>query len=176
MATGASDTEENAFNLTQALLDACATIPENLAAVMDNLLDPLGINIGDVSSLDMAAEDQEVTTGTYTAMQASFDGRAGAFAYLLFILLYAPCVAATTAIYRETSAGWAIFVLFWTTGLAYITATIFYQTATYTQHPTYSAMWIAGLIAMFLCVLAGLWFYGKSFKVDNIKENVHDPI
>ena len=176
MATGASETEENEFNLTQALLDACATIPENLAAVMDNLLDPLGINIGDVSSLDMAAEEQEVTTGTYTAMQASFDGRAGAFAYLLFILLYAPCVAATTAIYRETSAGWAIFVLFWTTGLAYITAVIFYQTATYTQHPAYSAMWIAGLIAMFLCVLAGLWFYGKSFKVDNIKENVHDPI
>jgi len=124
----------------------------------------------------MAAEEQEVTTGTYAAMQASFDGRAGAFAYLLFILLYAPCVAATTAIYRETSAGWAIFVLFWTTGLAYLTATIFYQTATFTQHPAYSAMWIAGLIAMFLCVLAGLWFYGKSFKTDDIKEHAHDPI
>ncbi|MCK5191760.1 MAG: ferrous iron transport protein B, partial [Methylococcales bacterium] len=176
MATGESNAEDNEFNLTQALLDACATIPENLAAIADNLLDPLGINIGDVSSLDTAAEEQEVTTGTYAAMQASFDGRAGAFAYLLFILLYAPCVAATTAIYRETSAGWAVFVLFWTTGLAYLTATIFYQSATYTQHPAYSAMWIAGLIAMFLFVLAGLWIYGKSFKTDNIKENVHDPI
>jgi ferrous iron transport protein B len=176
MATGESDAEDSEFNLTQALLDACATIPENLAAVADNLLDPLGINIGDVSSLDMAAEEQEVTTGTYTAMQASFDGRAGAFAYLLFILLYAPCVAATTAIYKETSAGWAFFVLFWTTGLAYITATIFYQTATYTQHPTYSLMWITGLIAMFLSVLVGLWFYGKSFKTVDIKENVHDLI
>jgi len=176
MATGDSDAEDSEFNLKQALLNACATIPENLAAVADNLLDPLGINIGDVSNLDMAAEEQEVTTGTYAAMQASFDGRAGAFAYLLFILLYAPCVAATTAIYRETSAGWAIFVLFWTTGLAYLTATIFYQTATFTQHPAYSAMWIGGLIAMFLSVLAGLWFYGKSFKTDDIKEHAHDPI
>jgi len=158
------------------LLDACATIPENLAAVADNLLDPLGVNIGDVSNLGLAAEEQEVATGTYAAMQASFDGRAGAFAYLLFILLYAPCVAATTAIYKETSAGWAFFVLFWTTGLAYITATIFYQTATYTQHPTYSLMWITGLIVMFLSVLAGLWFYGKSFKTVDIKENVHDLI
>ena len=176
MAEGESDAGDNEFNLKQALLDACATIPENLAAVADNLLDPLGINIGDVSTLDMAAAEQEVTTGTYAAMQASFDGRAGAFAYLLFILLYAPCVAATTAIYRETSAGWAIFVLFWTTGLAYMTATIFYQTATYTQHPAYSSMWIGGLIATFLSVLAGLWFYGKAYKVNDLKENAHDLI
>lgn len=176
MATGEVISDAGEFNLKQALLDACATIPENLVAVADNLLDPLGINIGDVSSLGIAAEEQEVETGTYAAMQASFDGRAGAFAYLLFILLYAPCVAATTAIYRETSAGWAFFVLLWTTGLAYLTATIFYQVATYAQHPAYSAMWIAGLITMFLAVLMGLWFYGRFFNADDIKVSAHDPV
>lgn len=176
MALGENNAEESQFNLQQALLDAVATIPENLEAVADNILDPLGLNIGDVSSLDAAAEQQEVTTGTYSAMQASFDGQVGAFAYLLFILLYAPCVAATTAIYRETSAGWAFFVLFWTTGLAYMTATIFYQTVTYAQHPAYSSQWIFGLIALFISVLAGLWFYGKSFKTHDIKESSHDFI
>jgi len=109
-------------------------------------------------------------------MQASFDGKAGAFAYLLFILLYAPCVAATTAIYRETSAGWAVFVVFWTTGLAYMTATIFYQSMSYTQHPQYSMLWIVGLIAAFIAVIFGLWLYGRQLNKQAITQNSHDFI
>jgi len=169
-----SDTADgsNEFNLSQALLGAIATIPENLLAVADNLLDPLGLNVGDLSNLDAVAAEQDVTTSTFAAMQASFDGRAGAFAYLLFILLYAPCVAATTAIYRETNANWALFVVFWTTGLAYMTATIFYQAMTYAQHPDYSFKWIAGLIIAFICVLAGLWSYGKIFFSTDIKQSM----
>lgn len=175
--TQLDDIKESEFDLQQALLDAYATIPENLHAVADNILDPLGLNIGDVSNIDAAAEGQEVTTATYTAMQASFDGQIGAFAYLLFILLYAPCVAATTAIYRETNAGWALFVVFWTTGLAYMTATIFYQTNTYSQHPEYSMFCITGLLVAFVFVLAGLWLYGRSIKHHDIKQqSSHDFI
>ncbi len=179
---GDSGTNEQVeFSLQQALLEACATIPENLLAVADNILDPLGLNVGDLSSLDNAAAEQEVTTDTFVAMQASFDGQAGAFAYLLFILLYAPCVAATTAIYKETNITWALFVVFWTTFLAYMTATIFYQIITYSQHPNYSLQWITGLIFSFICVLACLWSYGKFFQGDQkntieITENPHDFI
>jgi ferrous iron transport protein B len=168
--------EDTVFNLQQTLLEAVATIPENLAAVADNLLDPLGINIGEVSDQALAAEEQEVTTGTFAQMQASFDGKAGAFAYLLFILLYAPCVAAITALYRETSAGWAVFITLWTTGLAFMTATIFYQLATYMQHPAYSIQWILGLIAAFIFALIGLWFYGKSYQLDGVKQKANDFI
>jgi len=163
--------------LLEALLEACATVPENLTSVADNLLDPLGLNIGDVSDLDSAASEQDVTSATYAVMQSSFDGQAGAFAYLLFVLLYAPCVAATTAIYRETNAGWTFFVLFWTTGLAYMTATIFYQAMTFSQHPYYSSQWILGLIAVFIFVLGALSIYGKSMQIDEIKqEDSHDFI
>ena len=160
----------------ETLLEAVTTIPENLAAVADNLLDPLGINIGEVSDQALAAEEQEVTTGTFAQMRASFDGKTGAFAYLLFILLYAPCVAAITALYRETSAGWAVFITLWTTGLAFMTATIFYQLATYMQHPTYSIQWILGLLAAFIFVLIGLWFYGKSYQLDGVKQKANDFI
>ncbi len=171
MATDDVISEDAEFNLQQALLEACATVPENLVAVADNLLDPLGLNIGDVSSPDVAADTQEVTADTYSAMQASFDGRVGAFAYLLFILLYAPCVAATTAIYRETNASWALFVVLWTTGLAYMTATIFYQVATYAQHPAYSIFWILSLIAVFVFILVVLWLYGRTSKLNEIKQH-----
>jgi ferrous iron transport protein B len=74
-------------------------------------------------------------------------------------------VAATAAIYRETNAKWTGFVLFWTTGLAYLTAVIFYQTATYAEHPHYSLTWIVGLLASFASILGGLWLYGR--KIDN---------
>ncbi len=161
------------FNLKTAIIDAFATIPENLLGVADNLLDPLGLNIGNVADLESATQSQEVKRGTFSAMQESFEGQAAAFAYLLFILLYAPCVAATAAIYRETNAGWTVFVLFWTTGLAYLTATVFYQTATYSQHPSYSLAWISALLLSFASVLAGLWFYGRNQADSPIKQESH---
>lgn len=146
---------ESVFNLKQALVGACLSVPKNLMAIADNLLDPLGLDV------NAAASEQDVKADTFAAMRKSFDGKAGAFAYLLFILLYAPCVAATAAIYRETNVNWTIFVVSWTTGLAYMAATVFYQSATYSQHPAYSLFWITGLLLFFSSVLCGLWLYGK---------------
>ncbi len=149
------------FDLMEALLAACATVPENLKAIEEHVLDPLGLNIGTLTDLSSPASEQEVKTNTFTAMQHSFDGKAGAFAYLLFILLYAPCVAATAAIYKETNAGWTVFVVFWTTGIAYMISTVFYQLMTYSQHPYYSLAWVTGLLTAFILVLTGLWLTGK---------------
>ena len=175
-ATDATQSDKAPFNLKDALLAACATVPENLSAIADNLLDPLGLNIGSVDDIALAASEQKVKTDTFSAMQQSFDGKAGAFAYLLFILLYAPCVAATAAIYRETNAGWTLFVVLWTTGIAYMTATIFYQAMTYSQHPEYSFVWISGLIITFLLVLVGLWLTGKNTVVKHSQESLNDFI
>jgi ferrous iron transport protein B len=161
-ASGHSDPEKKSFSLRDALLSAYLTVPENLSAIADNLLDPLGLNIGSVEDVTTAAKEQEVNTETFATMQQSFDGKVGAFAYLLFILLYAPCVAATAAIYRETNTGWTLFVVFWTTGIAYMTATIFYQAMTYSRHPYYSLVWISGLLITFSLVLLGLWLTGKN--------------
>jgi ferrous iron transport protein B len=179
LATTGTTTDKAPFNLEQALIDACLTVPKNLQDVADNLLDPLGLNIGSVDDVAAAANEQEVNAGTFAAMQQSFDGKAGAFAYLLFILLYAPCVAATAAIYRETSLNWTVFVVFWTTGIAYMTATVFYQLMTYSLHPEYSLVWIAGLTFAFLAVLFGLWLLGKNADVTNLKQNresLSDPV
>ena len=168
--------EKMPFNLQDALLAACATVPKNLRAIADNLLDPLGLNIGDVNDITSAASEQQVKMDTFSAMQHSFDGKVGAFAYLLFILLYAPCVAATAAIYRETNSGWTFFVVFWTTGIAYMTATIFYQAMTFSQHPDYSLAWIGGLSGLFVLVLTGLWISGKNSITKTNLESLNDSI
>ncbi|MEA5419998.1 Fe(2+) transporter permease subunit FeoB [Spirulina sp. CCNP1310] len=124
---------------------AFASIPANLATLSGTLLDPLGLSIGDVSDLDAVAAEQDVAYTTFGQMALRFEGQAGAFAYLLFILMYFPCVAAMGAVYRETNTGWTAFVGLWTTGLGYWSAVMFYQIVTFAQHPATATAWIVGL-------------------------------
>ncbi|MBK5967062.1 ferrous iron transport protein B [Thiocystis minor] len=151
-----AETTPEPYSLAGGLSAALATVPVNLVDALGGWADPLGLGIGDVSDLETAAEEQAVTTGTFGAMAARFDGTAGAFAYLLFILLYAPCVAAIAAIARETSAGWAIFAAAWTTGLGYLTATVFYQTAIFARDPVSSSAWIGGMLAILIATVIGM--------------------
>lgn len=153
--------EKPLFDLEESLKQAALTIPQNLSDVTNRLLDPLGLNIGALNDEQTSASKQNVNTATFKAMQHSFDGQAGAFAYLLFILLYSPCVAATAAIYRETSAKWATFTAIWTTSLAYLTATLFYQIATFEAHPENTILWVLTLGGAFLLVILILWQKGR---------------
>lgn len=160
MAAGNTNNDAEDFDLQTALLSAVQTIPENLTAVADNLLDPLGLGLADISDTAAAAEQQEVKVATFGVMQSQFEGQVGAFAYLLFILLYAPCVAATAAVYKETSAGWALFVVSWTTFVAYTTATLFYQGMNFSQNPAIAGFWFCLLLLLFAAVVSVLRFYG----------------
>ena len=121
-----------------------ATIPANLSDLAGTILDPLGLSVGDISNKEAAAEEMEVSVGTFGSMVTLFGSKVAAFAYLLFILLYFPCSAAIAAVYRETNLSWTMFAGFWTTFMAYFGATIFYQVATLGSHPASSFMWIIG--------------------------------
>ncbi len=146
---------EEAFDFWQAINDAAATVPENLSAVTDMFGDPLQMNVGNIESLEAAAAEQEVDNATFGAMIKRFDGQASAFAYLLFILLYFPCVATIGAIRREAGTPWAVFVACWTTTIAYMTASSFYQIGTFSQHPLFSGLWLSGVaITLFLIFFA----------------------
>ena len=140
------------FDLMERLRAALATVPANLAEISRALLDPLGF--GSVTQTDAAS--QGVDNAVFGAMHARFDGQVGAFAYLLFVLLYSPCVATIGVIRREAGAAWAAFVVAWTTGVAYFTATVYYQAASYSEHPTSSVAWIVLLTAILGLTVFGL--------------------
>ncbi|MEN8129109.1 MAG: Fe(2+) transporter permease subunit FeoB [Pseudomonadota bacterium] len=159
-ASGMTDTDQQPFELIDALLAAVATVPENLSGISDLILDPLGLDVGEISELESVAQEQEVSVGVFGAMASRFDGKVGAFAYLLFILLYFPCVATVGAIARETGRAWAAFVALWTTGVAYTTASLFYQAATFSQHPGSSSAWIISLTLLAITVIMGLRLWG----------------
>ncbi len=67
--------------------------------------------------------------GVLDAMRHHFGSSAAAFAYLLFVLLYVPCVATLAALRREAGWGWTSFSMVYQTLLAWVTATLFYQAA-----------------------------------------------
>ena len=53
-----------------------------------------------------------------------------AFSFLLFVLIYFPCIATLSAVKRETGSWkWPAFMFVYTTSLAYIISFIFYQTS-----------------------------------------------
>ena len=160
-AAGEAPAEEAPFSLGGALSEAFATIPANLADAMGTWADPLGLAVGDLSDQSAVAEAQEVSTGTFGAMAARFDGAAGAFAYLLFILLYFPCTAAIAAVYQESGMRWTLFVGAWTTGLAYGLATLWYQIANFARHPLDSSIWIGVVGALFVTAFIAMHRYGQ---------------
>lgn len=158
-AAGAGADEEE-FAFWGSVGEAFASVPANLAGLAGTLLDPLGVSVGEVGNVQAAAGEQGVATGTFGEMAQRFDGAVGAFAYLLFVLMYFPCAAATGAIYRETNLRWTLFAAAWTTGLAYWSAVLFYQAATFARDPASSAAWVAGLLVALVLVVAGMRFLG----------------
>ena len=162
------DEQGDEITISSLWQEATNSIPFNLGEISPD--DPLGVDVGDISTLENAAQEQEVEIATYHAMQQAFDGKLGAFAYLLFILLYTPCAAAMGAISNEVGRTWASFAALWSFGLAYVTATLCYQIGMLTVTPVLSTTIIS------LCALAlfatYLWLKRKSHKVLTIPVEV----
>ena len=152
---------EPPFDLWAGLGAAVASIPANLKAITDLITDPLGLGAVGVGSKQATAEAQDVSEATFGAMVTRFDGAAGAIAYLLFILLYIPCVAALGAVNREVGGRWTLFAAVWTTGLAYGLSVGFYQAATFANHPFASTAWLGGLGLAFLAAVAAMRLTGN---------------
>ncbi|WP_086982791.1 Fe(2+) transporter permease subunit FeoB [Vibrio aphrogenes] len=142
--------EAEEFDLLGSLKDALQSIPDNLSAL--SFSDPLGIEVGDLTDTQVAAEEQGVNAGTYGNLQTYFVTGGAAFAYLLFILLYTPCVAAMGAYVREFGNNFARFIGVWTMFLAYASATICYQASNFSSHPLSSSLWIGLMVAIFVVV------------------------
>ena len=52
-------------------------------------------------------------------------------------------------------------MVLWATGLAYLTATLFYQLATYVRHPGTSTAWLAGVAAIAATVVLVFRYWGS---------------
>lgn len=134
---------------------------QSIAAVYSIGQNAKGLGTAILSPVTASAPIEPLAHSSTEMMRAQFDGQAGAFAYLLFILLYFPCISAVSAIAREVNKKWAIFSVLWTTSLAYLFAAVFYQSATFSEHPIYASCWIGGGVLFLALAYLTLRVIGK---------------
>jgi ferrous iron transport protein B len=125
---------------------ALASVPANLSALSDAWKNPL-----------VASEaDHTMGHAAMGSMVLAFGSVASALAYMLFVLLYFPCVSTMAVMRRELGWSWALFSMAWTTGLAYVLAVVLYQVLAVARVAPIAAAWHTALpLGVLLGVL--LW-------------------
>lgn len=136
-ATPEETAADEGFSLKSTVKEALVSVPANLVEVFTSIANPLGVK-------DAIDESESAgNEGAYKTMQAHFNlGRFQVLAYLLFILLYVPCLAAMGTAFRElgrfygtlmmvlqTVIGWSLSVLFFQVTCGHSTAWIFTSVA-----------------------------------------------
>nr|MBC8385786.1 ferrous iron transporter B [Candidatus Cloacimonadota bacterium] len=125
---------------------------------------PMGVKV-ETSDKEITAQELEIETGTMNKMEFLFGGKSNAFAYLLFILIYMPCIAVIATIIKEAGLKWAIFSIIYLTLLAWIIATLFYQISMFVSQPSVTAMWTVVCIAGLVGFIVGLNVFSNHYKV-----------
>ena len=103
--------------------------------------------------IEASKGDGEMATGAMGVMSEKFGSASAAYSYLIFVLLYIPCISVMGAIARESSRGWMGFSILWGLNIAYSLATVFYQSVNFSQHPRYSLTCILAVVLFNLLVL-----------------------
>ena len=165
----AQSTGDEEISIGNLVSEAFASVPANLADLTNQLADPLGLSLGELDDLEAQAEDQEVAVSTMVAMQTLFAGSVAAFAYLVFILLYMPCVATIGVIYKEVGSYWAVFSVLWSLVIAYTCAVTIYQVSLLGTAPMTSLAWIAGVFAATYAMFRFLVAWGRRREPQLIK-------
>jgi ferrous iron transport protein B len=100
------------FDFWGSMQTAVWSIPQNLAKLGSAFMNPILAN----------TPVSDLSPSIYGVMYQHFDGQAGAYAYLLFILLYIPCVSTMAAIRQEASRRLMWFSIIWSFIVAYAVA------------------------------------------------------
>ncbi len=172
------------------LADAWATIPDAFSGLAQTLLDPLGVDFlradreafiemtGNLETLDPTtrqqvidaytayhqesiAEEIEADATLMKTLKEKFNNdQHRAFAYLLFILLYVPCLAAMATVVREIGWGYSSILFGYLTLLGWCVATLYFQITT--GHNTF---WIVTPCMLLTSVALFFYFLGKKLKI-----------
>ncbi|KTC92493.1 Fe(2+) transporter permease subunit FeoB [Fluoribacter dumoffii] len=129
------------FDFWAGIKAAFWSVPQNLSQLGSALANPILAS----------AADNPVSQTVYGIMAQRFDGKIGAYAYLLFVLLYIPCVSTMAVIRQEANKKFMWISVIWSFVIAYVTAVLFYQGAKWIQNSEHSVLGIC----LFLTILLG---------------------
>jgi len=155
--------EENAdegFSLKSTVKEALVSVPANLVEVFTSIANPLGVKDAIDESESAGSE------GAYKTMQAHFNlGYFQVLAYLLFILLYVPCLAAMGTAFRELGRFYGMLMMVFQTIIGWSLSVLFFQVTCGN-----STAWIFTSVALLAGVVISLILIGR----DQRKKKVFD--
>ncbi|MFP4363571.1 MAG: ferrous iron transport protein B [Spirochaetia bacterium] len=126
------------------------TISEAFSSIPTNLALELGITSEDIN---------DTGSPVFIGIRRHFNPYS-AFAYLLFVLIYFPCFAATGVAFQQMGTGYGILLISYLTVLAWSTATLFYQISY-----GHSIIWILAGLAGPLLIFIVLKIIGNTAQV-----------
>lgn len=138
------------FDFWAGIKAAFWSVPQNLAQLGSALANPVLAS----------AADSPVSQSVYGIMAQRFDGKIGAYAYLLFVLLYIPCVSTMAVIRQEANRKYMWISVAWSFAVAYGIAVLFYQSAKWIQSSEQGALEIIVFLLVLFFVI-GLRQYSK---------------
>ena len=119
----------------QVVSDGNGSMLESIGKAISPVLAPLGFGFWQASVAlftGLIAKESVITTFSVllgsTGIAGIFPSSLSAFAFMIFVLLYTPCVATVSAIIREMrSAKWTLFAIISQLGVAYIVTFLVYN-------------------------------------------------
>lgn len=148
----AEDLHEADFN--QAEFSLWGELKDAASETWQGLHDTFSLSVL-LNPIEASKGDGEIASGAMGVMASKFGSPAAAYSYLIFVLLYVPCISVMGAIAREASRGWMLFSVLWGLDVAYSLSTLYYQVVNYTAHPHFSLTAILGVV-LFNALLIGI--------------------
>jgi len=151
---GATETAaDEGFSLKSTVKEALVSVPANLVEVFTSIANPLGVK-------EAIEESEGAEEGAYKTMQAHFNlGRFQVLAYLLFILLYVPCLAAMGTAFRELGRFYGTLMMVFQTVIGWSLSVLFFQLTV-----GGSALWIGVATALLAGLVVALILIGRDQK------------
>jgi ferrous iron transport protein B len=155
-----NDGEEKEYSLVGGLKEAFVSIPENLSGVWGGLVDPLGLS----DAKEEASAEEPENSAAIDSLKRHFPkGVHQMYSFLLFVLLYIPCLAATGVVFREIGKLYGTIFVGYLTLLGWSIATIYHAVMV-----SGSGMWLIIGTGILVAMFGGFWLYGKKHRVDMV--------
>ncbi|MBR4557966.1 MAG: ferrous iron transport protein B [Fibrobacter sp.] len=151
---------DEGFSLKSTVKEALVSVPVNLVEVFTSIANPLGVK-------DAIDESESAgNEGAYKTMQAHFNlGRFQVLAYLLFILLYVPCLAAMGTAFRELGRFYGTLMMVFQTVIGWSLSVLFFQVTC-----GHSVALIVTSLVLLAGVVVSLVFIGRDQRKKKVFE------
>ena len=155
-----NEDKEDEYSLVGGLKEAFVSIPENLSGVWEGLVDPLGLS----GAEEEASSEEPENSAAIDSLKRHFPkGVHQMYSFLLFVLLYIPCLAATGVVFREIGKLYGTIFVGYLTLLGWSVATIYHAVMV-----SHSGMWLMIGTGILVAMFGVFWLYGKKHRVDMI--------